>query len=719
VIRFRTTVLPSSARRGWPWLSLRASRRCSLPVLGLLLLAAQAAPPKLGETWPQGNPEEFGLSAVRLEGAWRVLELNRTNTFLVIRSDHVVFERYAAGFGRSTPHYTASLAKALVGGLGLLAAQSEGYVRPTDPASRYIPAWRDDPRKGQITLAHLATHTSGLDDANEDGVAHRDLTGWKGDFWKRLPPPRDPYTLAFHEVPLLFAPGERAHYSNPGIAALGYALAAGLRGSPYADLNHLIRDRILRPIGVPDAEWSAGYDGPVKQDGLALIGPWGGANFSPNAAARVGRLLARRGDWDENQIIPFELAASATRHAGLPNFSGLAWWVNRRADGSRVLANAPEDAFWGLGAGGQLLFVAPSLDLIVVRNGTGLPAGVDTLRMMERLVINPVLDAFTRETKPPYPPSPVIGGIRWGPADTIIRLAPGSDNWPSTWGDDDHLYVSYGDGNGFTPFVPEKLSLGFARIAGMPPALSPANLRTADGEQHGDGRSGRKASGLLMIDGTLYLLVRNAGNAQLAWSDDRGITWKWSDWKFTTSFGCPAFVNFGANYAGARDDYVYLVSPDADTAYQRADRLVMARVPKDKLREAGAYEYFVQRNAQGVATWCHDIAQRGGILENPAACYRSHITYNPGLKRYLLTTIGRGADTRYAGGFGVFDAPAPWGPWTTVFYTDTWDVGPGESNHFPAKWLDVDGRGGWLLFSGDDAFSVRRAEFLPAAAAAK
>jgi hypothetical protein len=31
------------------------------------------------------------------------------------------------------------------------------------------------------------------------------------------------------------------------------------------------------------------------------------------------------------------------------------------------------------------------------------------------------------------------------------------------------------------------------------------------------------------------------------------------------------------------------------------------------------------------------------------------------------------------GGFGVYDAPEQWGPWTTAFYTVTWDLGPGES----------------------------------------
>src|SRR5262245_49966606 len=109
-------------------------------------------------------------------------------------------------------------------------------------------------------------------------------------------------------------------------------------------------------------------------------------------------------------------------------------------------------------------------------------------------------------------PSPVIKEIIWSPKETIVRKASGSDNWPMTWADDDGLYTAYGDGNGFEPRVPEKLSLGFAKVRGLPPDFSGANIRSRTGEQKGEGKAGKKASGLLMVDGVLYLWVRNAGN---------------------------------------------------------------------------------------------------------------------------------------------------------------------------------------------------------------
>jgi hypothetical protein len=311
----------------------------------------------------------------------------------------------------------------------------------------------------------------------------------------------------------------------------------------------------------------------------------------------------------------------------------------------------------------------------------------------------------------------VIRQITWEPKATIIRQAHDSDNWPMTWADDDALYTAYGDGSGFEPFVPEKLSLGFARVTGMPPAFTGENLRAPSLEQRGGGKSGRKASGLLCVEGVLYLWTRNATNSQLAWSEDHGASWHWTDWKFTNSFGCPAFLNFGRNYSGARDQYIYVFSPDSDSAYSTVDKLVLARVPKRKIRQRAAYEFFTGQPA-GIASWNSDPARRAAVFSTDGLCYRASATYCSPLKRFLLvmpipTASARDKagkiDTRFAGGLGIYDAPAPWGPWTTAFFTAQWDVGPGDSASLPTKWMSADGKTLHLIFSSEDNFCVRTA----------
>ena len=240
------------------------------------------------------------------------------------------------------------------------------------------------------------------------------------------------------------------------------------------------------------------------------------------------------------------------------------------------------------------------------------------------------------------------------------------------------------------------------------------NVRSDSLESRGDGKLGKKASGLLCVNNVLYLWARNVDNAQLAWSNDHGQSWEWADWKFTTSFGCPTFLNFGKNYAGARDEFAYVYSQDCDSAYQPADHMVLARVPQSRLRQRNAYEFFAGFDAQQRPCWSSDVSARTPVFTHRGNCYRSSVTYSAALKRYLWVQILPGIrqdnpDTRFEGGMAIFDAPEPWGPWTTASYNTRWDVGPGETASFPSKWMSADGRSVALVFSGNDAFSVRTA----------
>jgi serine-type D-Ala-D-Ala carboxypeptidase/endopeptidase len=117
-----------------------------------------------------------------------------------------------------------------------------GEMRLDDPIAKYLPGVTVPARDGRpITLADLATHTSGL---------------------PRLPTnmpmrnPADPY--ADYGAPLLYqflsthtlarAPGEQWEYSNLGAGLLGHILSRHA-GTSYEDL---LRTRILQPLGMRD-----------------------------------------------------------------------------------------------------------------------------------------------------------------------------------------------------------------------------------------------------------------------------------------------------------------------------------------------------------------------------------------------------------------------------------------------------------------------------------
>jgi CubicO group peptidase (beta-lactamase class C family) len=347
---------------------MRAKRSLALLSLAIALTinaVGFSADDRQPFAWQFASPESQGVSGPKLEAIRKDLAARRTRAFLVVRHDKIVYEWYAAGVKPDAKQGTASLAKAAIGGLSLAVAITDGRTRLDDTAVKYIPEWKSDVHKSRITIRQLGSHTSGLADSTTAGVRNENQPGWRGDFWKRLPPPRDPFTISRDQVPLLFEAGERMHYSNPGIAMLNYCVTAAIREGEQRDIRSLVRERVMRPIGVNDGDWSAGYGQTIIVNDLPLVGAWGGANFTPRALVRVGRLVLREGDWDGRQLLSRDAIRDVTHDAGFSGHCGMGWWTNN----GRRYPWLPTDAVWGAGAGDQLLLVVPSLNLIMVRNG--------------------------------------------------------------------------------------------------------------------------------------------------------------------------------------------------------------------------------------------------------------------------------------------------------------------------------------------------------------
>ncbi len=649
-----------------------------------------------GGEWETATPEAVGMDVARLDQA-RDAALTGGGSGMITRHGNAVLR-----WGDQERTYDLKSSTKAIGvtavGVALLDGRFESLH---EPASKYHPDFGIPPEMNEgkdwlerISLFHLATQTAGF---NKPGG----------------------YTQ------LLFEPGTRWFYSDggPNWLAECVTLAYG------RDLQELMFERVFKPIGIErdDLRWRTNQYRPKEIAGVMRREFGSGIHANVDAMARIGYLYLRNGRWRGRQIIPswFVDAARTVPYGmrGLPvvkledysnasDHYGLLWWNN--ADGT--MKSVPRDAYWSWGLYDSLIVVIPSLDIVASRAGKSL-AGP---RSPHYAPIEPFLEPIALSVRgrgrwpgAPYPASQIIQAVEWGSADTIIRKAEGSDNWPVTWADDDNLYAAYGDGWGFEPKVARKLSLGFARIVGGPKDFEGGNIRSETGERVGQGAAGPKASGMLCVDGILYMLVRNTANSQLAWSDDHAGTWHWSDWRFETSFGAPTFLNFGRDYTGARDEYVYIYSHDSDSAYEPADRMVLARVAKTRIREQGGYEFLKGLDTVGEPLWTKDIRDRGAVFVNPGRCYRSGISYNAGLKRYLwCQTLPESTDDRgprFQGGFGIYEAPEPWGPWRTVFYTESWDAGPGETSTFPTKWISPDGRTCHLLFSGNDCFSVRAA----------
>jgi hypothetical protein len=324
------------------------------------------------------------------------------------------------------------------------------------------------------------------------------------------------------------------------------------------------------------------------------------------------------------------------------------------------------------------------------------------------------------------PPSPVIQGIDFD-TNHLQRAAPGSDLWPITWADNDELYTSWGDGGGFGGTDQDgRVAVGIGMIKGGPEDWIGVNILGGKNPVFADRPFPGKANGILSVGGILYLHVIEQGHwwrSKIGRSIDRGRHWSFREgsfdsnhWDFSEpegAFSDFTFLNFGKDYRGARDRYVYIYSqderrkPDGSMA-DITDRVALLRAPKTRLMDHGSYEYFAGLKG-GKPKWTRNIGQRAGVFSRPGGVgFAVRVDYNPFLKRYLLSTFHQ-----WDGSWGLYDAPEPWGPWTTVAVFNQWiDSKPKFGFTFPSKWMSPDGKTMYLVFSGTgiyDSFNLVKA----------
>ncbi len=351
--------------------------------------------------WETAPPQSLGVDRDRLEALSADLAARGTEAFLVVKNERLIHEWYAPLHGYWRLEGTASLAKSLVGGMALLVALSDGLVDLDDPAWRYIPGWADDSLKRQVTLRHLATHSSGMLHGREDRS-----TGWSKAFWSRE---ADLHDQVLSAVPFAFEPGSDFLYSGPGFAALDYALTAALQDAPERDIESLLRERIMKPLGIPRSAWMISYGQSFEADGMTLFASWSGARYTARAVARLGQLMLHRGRWADRQLVDSVWVERATTYSGTPlpdprvfpkhPAPAAAWWSNALGTWSYL----PRDAFAGAGSGGQVLLVIPSLDLVVVRFGHALgeeTVGRDLWQSLELHLLAPLAQALGVEATP-------------------------------------------------------------------------------------------------------------------------------------------------------------------------------------------------------------------------------------------------------------------------------------------------------------------------------
>ncbi len=245
-----------------------------------LMISVNAQTKSIKSTPPltESSPQSAGMSEERLAVIDRMLtqsiEKNQIPgaVALVARNGKIV---YYKAFGmaenetkrnlkRDDIFRIASQTKAITA-TAVMMLWEEGKFRLDDPISKYIPEFKNaqildsmnevdttyttSPAKGEITIRHLLTHTSGIGYGFIDNNEFRKIYQKAGiiDAFTTKPVTIEDNIKKLAKLPLHHNPGAKFTYSE-GLDVLGYLIEI-LSGKPF---DEFLQERIFEPLGMND-----------------------------------------------------------------------------------------------------------------------------------------------------------------------------------------------------------------------------------------------------------------------------------------------------------------------------------------------------------------------------------------------------------------------------------------------------------------------------------
>ncbi len=320
------------------------------------------APLPAGDGWETDRASDVGLDERQLTALIRAIaagdpRLDSTSliqSVLVARHGRLVLEEYFFGYDQWTPHDLRSASKTF-GSVLLGAAMMHGM--PLGPSTRVYAALQSegpfdnpDPRKQDITVGQLLTHSTGLacddnDDASPGNEGTMQSQRAQSDWYK--------YTLS---LPMAHDPGQHYAYCSATMNLVGGVIAA----AAHAWLPTLVDQWIAAPLQFRR------YYVNLAPTGEAYFG--GGMYLVPRDLLKLGVTYLQGGVWNDRRIVTSAwVAASTAQQVGSPGDAqadGFGWHRRALVSGGRTFREYEAN-----GNGGQFLVVLPDLDLAVVMTG--------------------------------------------------------------------------------------------------------------------------------------------------------------------------------------------------------------------------------------------------------------------------------------------------------------------------------------------------------------
>uniref|UniRef100_UPI003F49790B serine hydrolase domain-containing protein n=1 Tax=Actinomadura sp. CA-154981 TaxID=3240037 RepID=UPI003F49790B len=295
--------------------------------------------------WRISAPERQGVDSALLEDGVKSIDNHSLFSVLIARRDHLIYERY---FNGSARHHANNLHSASKGILRMLlgVAIDEGRLDGLDVrVAELLPEYFGDPDgpDPEMTIRHLVTMSSGLkwkEEGTEYEIGHL--------------PDRVGAILGQGQVS---RPGEFYHYSTGN----GHLVSAVLTRAVGTSVREFAQSRLFDPLGITVKHWATDPQG-ITTGGYDLY-------LTPREMMKLGLLMLHRGVWNGERVVPsaaIDEAREVVWHCDEPRFGykslgGLCYgqflWI-RTLRGHRM--------FYSWGANGQLIYVLPDLDLVLV-----------------------------------------------------------------------------------------------------------------------------------------------------------------------------------------------------------------------------------------------------------------------------------------------------------------------------------------------------------------
>ncbi len=260
--------------------------------------------------------------------------------FIVVHQDGVVAERYREGITADTRLLSWSMGKSFTNALvGIMAG--DGLVDIHAPMD--IPEWQGDGRAA-ITLSDLMQMQSGLE-WNEN-------YGTRSDVNLMLHREEDMGLFALSK-PLMAKPGTHWYYSSGSTNIIMRYLRG--RFASEEEFLQYIHERLFDPLGI---------DNPCFEPDMSGT-PVGSSYLYATARdfARLGHMYLHDGCVGEERLLPEHWVEYTTTPASDSKGGyGACFWLNR----GKTYPSAPEDMYFCQGHDGQMIFIIPSKELVVV-----------------------------------------------------------------------------------------------------------------------------------------------------------------------------------------------------------------------------------------------------------------------------------------------------------------------------------------------------------------